>query len=86
MLLTIHVKPNSSKDEIVLLTENTLKIKLKAPPVDGKANEYLIKLLSKTLKIPQSAIEITGGLTSKTKRIKIVTEKEFELIEKLKAL
>ncbi len=64
----IKVIPNSSKNEIIeKMSDGTIKIKLKAPPIDGKANEELIKFLAKEWKIPKNNIEIKSGKTSKNK-------------------
>ncbi|MFH1946724.1 MAG: DUF167 domain-containing protein [Candidatus Magasanikbacteria bacterium] len=72
MKYKIKVLPRSSKNEIVgKLPDGTLKIKLKAPPVDGEANTELIKFLSKEWKVPKSSIKILKGLTSKIKLIEI---------------
>ncbi len=69
--LAIRVVPRARRDEIAeLMADGTIKIRLKAPPVDGKANQALIKFLSKVLKVPQRDIEIVAG---ETKRNKIVT-------------
>lgn len=70
--IKIKVIPRSSRNEIVgAMSDGTLKIKLTAPPVDGKANEALIKLLSDHYNIPKSKIKIVSGLTSKNKTIEI---------------
>lgn len=82
LLLTVRIVPNSSKNEIVK-TENGIKIKITAQPVDGKANKALIEFLSKKLKIPKSAIEIVRGETSKEKTLFLKTDnaKKIEDIE-----
>ena len=82
LLLTVRIVPNSSKNEIVK-TENGMKIKITAQPVDGKANKALIEFLSKKLKIPKSAIEIVRGETSKEKTLFLKTDnaKKIEDIE-----
>lgn len=48
--LLIKVKPGSGKDEIIVDSENNFTIKVKAKPIDGEANEYLIKYLARELK------------------------------------
>lgn len=53
------------------MADGTLKVHLKAPPVDGKANEELIKFLSKEWKIPKSKILILKGLMSKNKIVEV---------------
>ena len=71
ILLKVKVVPNSSKNEICGLNGDALKIKIKAPAVENKANEELVKFLSKLLKIPKSAITIKSGDTSKLKTLYI---------------
>ena len=63
----VKVAPNSSKCEIVGVIEDSLKIKLDVPPVEGKANEKCIKFLSKLLGVPKTSITIVSGETSKNK-------------------
>jgi uncharacterized protein (TIGR00251 family) len=67
--LTVRVTPRSSKSKIVGEIDGVLKIKLKSPPVDGAANEELIRLLSKTLGVARSGVAIIAGEASRTKRI-----------------
>ena len=71
LIFSVRVVPKSSKSEIVGEHGGALKIKLKAPPVDGAANAELIKILAKYFQVPKSAVEIFKGQTSKTKQIKI---------------
>ena len=54
--LKIILQPKASKDQIVGLHDDELKITITAPPVDGQANAHLLKFLSKTFKVPKSAI------------------------------
>ena len=67
--LTVFVQPRSSKNMIAGLHNQTLKIKLTSPPVDGAANKMCIQYLAKCLKIPKSSIEIVSGHKSRTKRL-----------------
>ena len=71
VIFTIRVVPRSSKTEIVGEYDSALKIKLKSPPVDGAANNELIRFLSKLLAIPKANIEIISGETSRSKRIRV---------------
>lgn len=74
MQLFVRVVPNASKTEIVgWMADDFLKIKLAAPPVDGKANQELVLFLAKTLGISKNEIEITNGLTSKKKTLEVPT-------------
>ena len=69
--IAVSVIPRSSRTAIVGLQDGVLKIKLKSPPVDGAANEELIRFLAKELRIPRSSVEIVSGQTSRTKRLRI---------------
>lgn len=67
--LLIKVKPNSSKDEISLDAESNFIVKIRAKPIDGEANEYLVKYLAKEFGLSRSLIQIEKGATSHFKRI-----------------
>lgn len=67
----IYVQPKASKNAIVGLHHDALKIRLTAPPVDGAANKLCIKYLSKVTEISKAAIEIASGHSSRTKHILI---------------
>ena len=69
--LTIRIQPRASKNEIVTMVSGGLKIRLTAPPVDGAANEALLKFLADTLSIPKSRVEIVSGHTSREKIVRI---------------
>lgn len=68
LIVSLRISPNASKNEIIK-TDDGVKIKITAPPVDGKANKCLIEFLSKLFKIPKSSIEILRGETSKEKTL-----------------
>ena len=71
--IKIRVLPRSSKNEVVgEMADGTLKVKLTAPPIDGKANDALIKLLAKHFNVAKSKIKIAAGATSKNKTIEIL--------------
>jgi uncharacterized protein (TIGR00251 family) len=86
MLLSIQVKPNSKIDHIQYIENGILKIKIKAVPVDGKANEYLKNYLSKVFKIPKSKVEIVKGTHTQHKQVKIEGNEEFflKILEEIK--
>jgi uncharacterized protein (TIGR00251 family) len=69
--LTVRVIPRASRSEIVGEYGGALKIKLASPPVDGAANEELVKLLAKAFAVPKNSVEIVSGHTSKTKAVRI---------------
>ena len=67
----VKVKPNSKQQKIEELADGSLNVHLKSPPVDGKANEELIKLLAKNFDVSKSSIRIKSGTTSRQKVIEI---------------
>lgn len=67
----VKVKPNSKQQKIEEAPDGSLTVHLKSPPVDGKANEELIKLLAEKFKVPKSKIIIKTGLSSKNKLVEI---------------
>jgi uncharacterized protein (TIGR00251 family) len=77
LLLAVHVQPRSSKTEIMGVYGERLKIKITAPPVDGKANKELVTFLSKIFAVPKSHISLLNGETSREKRFKIQTPRKF---------
>ncbi len=72
-MLRVKVKPNSKSQIIKTEEDGSLLIHLKSPPVEGKANTELIKLLAKTYGVTQSSIRIKAGQSSKRKLIEIDT-------------
>jgi uncharacterized protein (TIGR00251 family) len=70
-LLKVYLQPKSSKNEIVGPYRDGIKVKVMAPPIEGKANEALIRLLARKLGISTSHIEILKGLHSREKTIRI---------------
>jgi len=67
----IHVQPRASKTDVVGWHADAIKIRIKSPPVDGAANEELIRYLSKRIGVSREAIRITSGASGRRKRIKI---------------
>ena len=71
--LALQITPNAKKTEVVGLLDDALKLKLQAQPIEGKANEALVKYLAKALDVPRSAVTITRGQAGKKKLIEIVS-------------
>ncbi|HRH23513.1 MAG TPA: DUF167 domain-containing protein [Candidatus Magasanikbacteria bacterium] len=71
MRITITVKPRSSKIEVIQISETEYQVKLTASPVDGEANEQLLKVLSDYFEIPKTRISILKGKTGKKKIVEI---------------
>lgn len=70
----VKVKPNSKQQKIEEQPDGSLTVHLKSPPVDGKANEELIKLLSEKFDVPKFHIRIKSGLSSRQKLVEIDKE------------
>jgi uncharacterized protein len=77
MILRIHVKPNSKTDSISIENAGTIRVKIRAQPVEGKANKYLLEYLSTLFKLPKSKIEIIKGETSSYKKIEIDAPEDY---------
>jgi uncharacterized protein (TIGR00251 family) len=71
--LAVRITPNAKKTEVIGVLDDALKLKLQAQPIEGKANEALVKFLAAALDVPRSAVSITHGLTSKKKLIEVVS-------------
>ncbi|MBR6411559.1 MAG: YggU family protein [Alphaproteobacteria bacterium] len=87
LILTVRVSPNARRSGFDGLWDEALKVALFAPPVDGKANEALIKFLSDFFAVRKSAIEILSGTTSRMKRVSLAFQTESDATraaEKLK--
>ena len=80
----VKVIPRASKNQIAGIEGDAVKIRLNAPPVEGKANEALVAFLAENLGVPRAYIEIILGETSRRKvvRVRGITAKQIE--EKIK--
>ena len=74
IIFKIFVQPKSSKNVVVGLHGDALKIKLTAPPVDNAANKICIKFLAKALGVSKSSLEIVSGHSSRSKQILLRSE------------
>ena len=72
VLLTVQIVPRASKSEVVGIHGDALKIRIQAPPVDGKANLALREFVAEKLGVAMSAVSLVSGETSRRKVLKIV--------------
>jgi len=84
VLLPVRLVPRAAKNEIQGVHGDALKIRLQAPPVEGKANQALIRFLSDTLNIPRSQISIASGETGRNKAVLITGMSREALLSLLK--
>lgn len=71
--LALQITANAKKTEVVGVLEDALKLKLHAQPIEGKANEALVRYLADTLGVSRSAITLTHGHTNKRKLLEIAS-------------
>jgi uncharacterized protein len=67
VLLRLRVQPRAGRDELAGLHGDAIRIRLQAPPVDGSANEALVRLLARQLQVPRSRIRLRTGHSSRSK-------------------
>ena len=75
LLLNLYIQPKASRDQIVGLHGDELKVAITAPPIDGKANAHLSKYLAKAFKVPKSNIHIVKGELGRHKQIRVIDPK-----------
>ena len=71
LLLSLHVQPGASRTEVTGLHGDALRIRLAAPPVDGKANAELARFLADAFGVPQRQVTLVRGETSRRKVVRI---------------
>ena len=86
VVVKVKIVPGSSKNKIVGVYDDALKITITAPPVEGKANKKCISYLAKCFDVAKSKIEIISGQTSKNKLIKIYGINLSEFLEKIEKI
>lgn len=69
--LAVHIMPNAKKSQVVGLLDGVLKIRLQAQPIEGKANDALVRFIADVLDVPKSAVLITHGHANKRKILEV---------------
>jgi len=75
LIIRIYVQPNASKNEFCAVHGDTIKVRITASPIDGKANQHLIQFLSRNFKVPKSQVQLLAGEISRQKRFCIHSPK-----------
>lgn len=84
-VLSIRVTPRAKKGEISeVLQDGTIKIRLTAPPVNGKANKALIQFLSDILGVPKSRLKIISGSKGRNKMVRVYGFDEHTILMRIK--
>lgn len=78
LLLLLHVQPGAARSGLAGLHGNALKLRLAAPPVDGKANKAAVDFIAELLRLPKSAVAIRSGLASRAKTLLLTGITEHE--------
>jgi uncharacterized protein (TIGR00251 family) len=69
--MLFHVQPNAKRTEVVGWHGDAIKVRVRAPPVDGAANEELIRFVAERLGLQRTAVRIVSGKTSRRKRLSL---------------
>lgn len=81
IVFRVQVVPRASRSEIVGEHNGSLRVRIAAAPVDGAANDELIAVLAKRVKVPKSAVSITRGQSARLKQVRITNAKDPELVK-----
>ena len=84
VVLTLHIQPGAKKTEVAGEHGEALKVRLGAPPVDGKANDALIAFLAERLGVPKARVVLEAGQTSRSKRVRVVGASAEAVVATLK--
>jgi len=76
LVLAVRVVPRASADAVVPERE-CLKVRLTAPPVEGKANQHLCRVLAELFRVPKSRVVVDRGATSRVKQVRIIEPREL---------
>jgi uncharacterized protein len=81
--LRLRIQPRASREEIAGVSGDAIRIRLTAPPVDGTANEALVRFLAALLQVPRSAVELVSGRTGRTKLVTVMGVSVEETVRRL---
>ncbi len=84
VVFRVKVVPRASRSEIAGVQGDMLRVRLTAPPVEGAANNALVKLLAEVLKVPERDIEIVAGHTGRQKVVRVAGLPAHELDARLR--
>jgi uncharacterized protein (TIGR00251 family) len=81
--LSVRVHPGASRETVVLLSDGTLDVRLRARPVEGQANDRLVELLAERLGLRRRDVTLVSGVRSRQKLVKIGLPSIDELSRRL---
>lgn len=71
LTFAVRVVPRASRSEVGGEYDGALRVRIKSPPIDGAANRELTRVIAKSFRVPQKAVEIVSGSTSKNKIVRV---------------
>lgn len=71
IVFSVRVVPRASRSRVAGAYDGALRVRIAAPPVEGSANEELVRTLAEALKVPRRAVEITAGRQSRLKQVRV---------------
>lgn len=77
LVLRLYIQPKASRDSIIGLHGDELKVAITAPPIDGKANAHLVKYLAKQFRVAKSQVLVEKGELGRHKQIKIIDPQQI---------
>lgn len=77
LILNLHVQPKASKDEWSGLHGERIKLRIKASPIDGKANAHLLRFIAGEFGVSKSACKLLSGESGRDKRVAISAPRQF---------
>jgi uncharacterized protein (TIGR00251 family) len=69
--IRVRLTPRAARDEIAGWRDDTLRVRVTAPPIDGRANDALVRLLADALGVPRSRVGVVSGAASRDKTVAI---------------
>jgi uncharacterized protein (TIGR00251 family) len=82
--LRVRVQPGAKRDEVLGFQEGVLRIKLAAPPIEGRANKALVAILAGLLKVPKQQVIVVAGSSARDKLIEVTGMASDEIVGRLK--
>lgn len=77
LVLRLYIQPKASRDTIIGLHGDEVKVAITAPPVDGQANAHLVKYLAKQFRVAKSQVLIEKGELGRHKQVKILNPQQI---------
>ena len=77
LILSLRIQPKASRDEWVGPHGDNCKVRITAPPVDGKANAHLLQFVAKTCGVAKSQVSLVSGETARNKRVRVIAPRRL---------